>query len=126
MFDLEPQEARLLLDIALMATGQNRFESAGAILSALRAYRPHTEALSVAEAILLLSRGATEEALTFIEREQCADRFPDSAMLSAFKGMAFFKMDRLQEARSVLTEAAATTQDLAAAQLAQELLKSLS
>ncbi len=126
MFDLEPQEARLLLDIALMATGQNRFDSAGAILSALKAYRPHSESLSVAEAILMLSRGATDDALDFIEREQRADRFPESAMLSAFKGMAYLKKDRPQEARLVLTEAAATTQDPAAAQLAQELLKSLS
>ncbi len=123
MFDLEPQEARLLLDIALMATGQNRFESAGVILSALKAYRPQSESLSVAEAILLLSRGATKEALEFIEREQRPDRFPDSVMLSTFKGMALQKANRPQEARLVLTEAAAATRDPAAAQLAQELLK---
>ncbi len=126
MFDLEPQEARLLLDIALMATGQNRFEIANVILLALKAYRPHAEALSVAEAVLLLSRGATEEALAFIEREQRADRFPESAMLNTFKGMAYLKMERPQEACLVLAEAAATTQDPAAIQLARELLESLS
>ncbi len=124
MFDLEPQEARLLLDIALLAVGQNRFGSAETLLSALKAYRPHSESLVVAETVLLLSRGATEEALTFIEREQRVDRFPDSAMLATFKGMALLKADCLQDACAVLKDVV-TSNDPAAVQLAQELLKGI-
>ena len=40
MFDLTPEEARLLLNVALMATVQNRFRSAAKILAALGAFRP--------------------------------------------------------------------------------------
>ena len=39
MFELAPDEARLLLDVALMATGQNRFQSAMKILAALEPFR---------------------------------------------------------------------------------------
>ncbi len=124
MFDLEPEEARLLLDIALLATGQNRFGSAEKILSALRGYRPQSESLSVAEAVLMLSRGDTGEALDFIDRELRPDRFPDSAMLAAFKGLALIRAERLPEARAALAAAAAAEdRDPAAAQLAKELLK---
>ena len=35
MFDITGEEARLLLNVALMATGQNRFQSAAKILAAL-------------------------------------------------------------------------------------------
>ncbi len=121
MFDLEPQEARLLLDIALMAVGQNRFETATKILAALKAYRPKAESLAVAETVLLLSRGALDEALAFIAREQRPDRFPGSAMLQAFKGLALLKMDRPQDARVALA-GAADGDDPVAAQMAKDLL----
>ncbi len=121
MFDLEPQEARLLLDVALLATGQNRFDTAMKILAALKAYRPKAESLAVAEAVLLLSRGATDEALAFIEREQRPERFPDSAMLKTFKGLALLRAERPQDARAVLAEAADAS-DLSAAQMAKDLL----
>ncbi len=121
MFDLEPQEARLLLDIAMMATGQNRFETASKILAALKAYRPKSESLAVAETLLLLSRGETEEAIAFAKREQESDRFPESAMLQTFRGLALLKAERLQEAKIEL-ERAAQSNDPAAAQMARDLL----
>lgn len=121
MFDLEPNEARLLLDIALMAVGQNRFETATKLLAALKAFRPHAESLAVAETVLLLSRGAPDEAIAFVEREQQPDRFPDSAMLQVFKGLALVKTGRLQEAYAALSEAAAGS-DPVAAQMASDLL----
>lgn len=122
MFDLESHEARLLLDIALMAVGQNRFETATKMLTVLKAFRPKSESLAVAETVLLLSRGALDDALTLIEREQRADRFPTSAMLMAFKGLALLKADRLSEARIVLTSVA-QMEDPVAAQMAKDLLK---
>ncbi len=121
MFDLEPQEARLLLDIALMAVGQNRFETATKILAALKAYRPKAESLAVAETVLLLSRGALDDALALIAREQQPDRFPESAMLKAFKGLALLKMDRSQDARVALA-GAADGDDPVAARMAKDLL----
>ena len=48
MVDLEPDEARLLLNIALMAVGQNRFQSAENILSALERFRPDEASLASA------------------------------------------------------------------------------
>ncbi len=121
MLDLEPQEARLLLDIAMMATGQNRFETASKIIAALKAYRPKSESLTVAEAVLLLSRGETEEAIAFTESELEPERFPDSAMLQTFRGLALLKAERRQEARGVL-ECAARSDDPAASQMARDLL----
>ena len=55
MFDLESEEARLLLNVALMATGQNRFQSAAKILAALERFRPEEASVAVANAILLIS-----------------------------------------------------------------------
>ncbi len=122
MFDLEPQEARLLLNVALMATGQNRFETAQKMLAALKSYRPNSESLAVAETVLLLSRGATDEALAFLAREQAPERFPDSAMLKTFKGLALMKAERPQDARAVLADAAADGTDPVAARMAKDLL----
>ena len=48
MFDLESEEARLLLNVALMATGQNRFQSAARILAALERFRPGEPSPAVA------------------------------------------------------------------------------
>ena len=55
MFDLESEEAKLLLNVALMATGQNRFQSAAKILAALERFRPGEASVAVAKAILLIS-----------------------------------------------------------------------
>ena len=50
-------------------------------------------------------------------------RFPSSAMLKAFKGMALVRMNRMSEARIPLEEAATDVADPAAAQLAKDLMK---
>ncbi len=123
MFDLEPHEARLLLDVAMMAIGQNRFETAAKMLVVLKAYRPKSEPLAIAEVLLLMSRGALEEALTFLEREEQADRFPESAMLMTFKGLALLKAGRPQEAKAVLERAAVNKQNPVAARMAKDLLE---
>ena len=122
IFDLTSEEARLLLNVALMATGQNRFQSAAKLLSALERFRPEEASVAVANAILLISKLDFKGAVEYIDHE-AIPRFPSSAMLKAFKGMALIRMNRLEEARLPLGEAAADEKDLAAAQLAKDLLR---
>ena len=121
MFDLSSEEARLLLNVALMATGQNRFQTAAKILAALERFRPQEKAVPEAYAILFISMQDFQDAVDYIDR-QALPRFPDSAMLKAFKGMALLRMSRTVEARGPLEEAANQTADPAAAQLARDLL----
>ena len=121
MFDLTPEEARLLLNVALMATGQNRFRSAAKILAVLGAFRPEEASVASANAILFISMLDFQGAVDYLDRE-AIPRFPDSAMLKAFKGMALLRMDRPSEARTPLEEAANQSADPAAAQLAKDLM----
>ena len=121
MFDLTPEEARLLLNVALMATGQNRFRSAAKILAALGRFRPGEPSLASANAILFISMQDFRGAVEYLDRE-AMPRFPDAAMLKAFKGMALLRMGRTAEARVPLEEAANQSADPAAAQLAKDLL----
>lgn len=120
MFDLTTEEARLLLNIALMAIGRNRFKSAAKILAVLDRFRPDQESLVVAKAIALISALDFAAAVAYID-EVGLVRFPDSAMLQAFKGMALLRMGRMENARESL-EAAVRGTDPAAAQLAADLL----
>ena len=122
IFDLKSEEAKLLLNVALMATGQNRFRSAAKILAALERFRPKEASVAVANAILLISMMDFQGAADYIDRDALV-RFPGSAMLKAFKGMALLRMNRNAEARISLEEAAADTADPAAAQLAKDLMK---
>jgi len=121
MFDLTPEEARLLLNVALMATGQNRFRSAAKILATLERFRPREASVAVANAILFISMMDFKGAVDYIDNDAIA-RFPDSAMLKAFRGMALLRMNRTAEARVSLEAAAADNADPAAAQLAKDLL----
>ena len=121
MFDLESEEARLLLNVALMATGQNRFQSAAKILAALGRFRPGEASVAVANAILLISMQDFGGAVDYIDRV-ALPKFPSSAMLQAFKGMALIRMGRKAEAASPLSAAAGQTADPAAAQLAKDLI----
>ena len=121
MFDLESEEARLLLNVALMATGQNRFRSAAKILAALERFRPEEASVAVANAILFISMLDFKGAVEYIDRDALL-RFPKSAMLKAFRGMALLRMDRRSEAMASLGEAASDTADPAAAQLAKDLM----
>lgn len=120
MFDLTTEEVRLLLNVALMAIGRNRFKSAAKILAALERFRPDQASLAVAKAIALISALDFAAAVTFIDEEGLV-RFPDSAMLQAFKGMALLRMGRREDAREPL-EAAVRGTDPAAARLAADLL----
>ena len=121
MFALESEETRLLLNVALMATGQNRFRSAAKILAALERFRPEEASIAVANAILFISMLDFKGAVDYIDRE-ALPKFPSSAMLKAFKGMALLRMDRVSDARLPLEEAARDVADPAAAQLAKDLL----
>ena len=121
MFDLTPEEARLLLDVALMATGGNRFKSAETILSALEEFRPGSEQLAVARMILAISRGDMEGALEFADGKALPEH-PDSAMIKVFKGMALLRLGRTAEAADPINEAVAQTDDPAAAQLAKDMM----
>ena len=121
IFDLESEEAKLLLNVALMATGQNRFRSAASILAVLERFRPAEASVAVAHAILFISLPDFKGAVDYIDRD-ALPRFPSSAMLKAFKGMALLRMNRIAEARVPLESAASDTSDPAAAQLAKDLL----
>jgi len=122
IFDLESEEARLLLNVALMATGQNRFRSAAKILVALERFRPEEASVAVATAILFISMLDFKGAVDYIDRK-ALPKFPSSAMLRAFKGMALLRMGRTSEAMAPLAEAAADVADPAAAQLAKDLMR---
>ena len=121
IFDLESEEAKLLLNVALMATGQNRFRSAAKILAALERFRPEEASVAVANAILFISMLDFKGAVEYIDRN-ALPRFPESAMLKAFKGMALLRMNRRAEAFLPLAEAAADKSDPAAAILAKDLM----
>ena len=121
MFDLKPDEARLLLDVAMMATGRNRFVSAAKILAALGRFRPGNPSLGAANAMLFISMGDFQGAVDYLDRE-ALPQSPDAAMLKAFKGMALLRMGRNEEARAPLEEAAGQSDDPAAAQMAKDML----
>ena len=121
MFDVTSGEARLLLDIALMATGRNRFKSAETILAALDEFRPRSEQLAVARMILAISKGDLQGAVDFADGFALVDH-PDSAMVKAFKGMALLRLERTAEAMNVMKEVAAQTGDPAAARLAKDMM----
>ena len=121
MFDLGPEEARLLLDTALLATGRNRFSSAAKILAALERFRPREPSLPAANAILFVSMRDFKGAVDYLDRD-ALPRFPGAPMLLAFKGMALLRMGLVSEAREPLLAAANQTADPAAANLAKDLL----
>ena len=123
MFDLTADEARLLLNIALMAVGRNRFSSSARILAALERFRPDAPEVAVAKAIALLSALKYAECLDFIDGEALR-RFPGNPMLRAFKGMALIRLGRAEDAQEVLAEVCEQKEtDPAAAQLAADLMK---
>ena len=122
MFNLSTDEARLLLNVALMAVGGNRFRSAAKLLAALEGFRPDAVALANAKAIALISALKFTEAVDYIDSVALV-KFPDSAMLKAFKGMALLRLDRREDAEAPLREAASQTSDPAAAKLAGDMLK---
>ena len=121
MFDLSGEEARLLLNVALMATGQNRFRSAAKMLAALERFRPGEASVASANVILFVSMLDFAGAIDYLDRV-AIPRFPGSAMLKALKGMTLLRMERAAEAAEPLTEAANQTDDPAAAQLAKDLM----
>lgn len=122
MFDLTPEEARLLLNVALMATGGNRFKSAAKIFAVLERFRPDSPSVSSGKAIALISAQQFEACVEYIDGEALV-RFPGNAMLLAFKGMALLRLGRMEEARESLEVAAGQDVDPAAAQLAKGLLE---
>ena len=123
MFDLSADEARLLLNIALMAVGRNRFNSAARILVALERFRPDSPEVAVTKAIALLSALKYAECLDFLDSE-ALQRFPDNPMLLAFKGMALIRLGRAEAAQEVLANVCERKDcDPAAAQLAADLMK---
>ena len=121
MFDLAPEEARLLLDVALLATGRNRFQSAAKILAALERFRPAEPSVPAATAILFISMRDFKGAVDYLDRD-ALPRFPGAPMLLAFKGMALLRMGLLSEAQAPLLAAANQAADPAAANLAKDLL----
>ena len=121
MFDLAPEEARLLLNVALLATGRNRFQSAAKILAALERFRPGEPSLPAAYAILFISMRDFQGAVDYLDGD-ALPRFPGAPMLLAFKGMALLRMGLVSDAQAPLLAAANQTADTAAANLAKDLL----
>ncbi len=121
MFDLTTDEARLLLNIALMAVGGNRFQSAAKILAVLERFRPDAPSVAAAKAVALLSARNVSACLDFLENEALV-RFPENPMLLTFKGMALLQLNREAEAAEPLARAVAQDVDPAAANLAKGLL----
>jgi len=121
MFDLAAEEARLLLNVALMASGGNRFQSAAKIFAALERFRPDAPEVACGKAVALVSAQQFAACIDYLDGEALR-RFPGNAMLLAFKGLALMRMDRRQEAAAPLQAAAGQTDDPAAAQLAKGLL----
>ena len=121
MFDLAPEEARLLLNAALLATGRNRFQSAAKILAALERFRPEEPSIPAAKAVLFISMRDFQGAVDYLDRD-ALPRFPGAPMLLAFKGMALLRMGRVAEAQGPLQDAANQAADSAAANLAKDLL----
>ena len=87
-FELQPEEARLLLNIAMMATGHNLFRSATNILAALEQFRPDSEQVATAKVVLMLSMKQAELTVEYI-RGQALAKWPESGMLKAFLGMVY-------------------------------------
>ena len=123
-FDFTADEGRLLLNIALMAVGRNRFRSAAQILAALERYRPDSPQIAVSKAIALMSACAYAEGLEFMENVALR-KFPGNPMILAFKGMALIRLDRRDEAREALREAAGQEKDDAARRLAEKLMEGI-
>lgn len=121
MFDLTSEEARLLLKIAMMAIGRNRFASAARILAVLERFRPDQVSVACTNAIALISALKFEAAIAYID-EVALRRFPESAMLKAFKGMALLRLNRKDEAGEVLSEVVRAGEDPAAVKLASDML----
>ena len=124
MFDLTAEEARLLLNVAMMATGGNRFQSAAKIFAALERFRPDSPQVAAGKAIALVSAQQFGACVEYLDGEALR-KFPDDPMLLAFKGMALMRMKRTVDARDPLERAAAQTADPAAAQLASGMLADL-
>ena len=121
MFDLTAEEARLLLNVAMMATGGNRFQSAAKIFAALERFRPSSPQVAAGKAIALISAQQFGACVDYLDGEALR-KFPEDPMLLAFKGMALFRMNRTVEAREPLERAVAQKADSAAANLAAGLL----
>ena len=111
----------MLLHVAQLATGRNRFQSAAKILAALQRLRPREPSLPAATAILFISMRDFRGAVDYLDGD-ALPRFPDAPMLLAFKGMALIRMGRVSEAQEPLLAAANQTADTAAANLAKDLL----
>ena len=124
MFDLTAEEARLLLNVAMMATGGNRFQSAARILAALERFRPASPQVATGKAIALISAQRFAECVDYVENEALR-KFPNEPMLFAFEGMALFRMGRKTDAREPLEKAVRQSSDAAAAQLAAGILAEL-
>jgi len=124
MFDLTTDEARLLLSIAMMAVGGNRFASAANILAVLERFRPDQASVASAKAIALISAMRFQEAADYIDGEALV-RFPGDPMLLAFKGMALFRAGEKEKARVPLAAAAGQRDNEAAHNLATDLLGDL-
>ena len=111
-----------MLNIALMAIGSNRFRSAAKILAALERFRPDHPSVAVAKTVALMSAGDFESAVGYVDGEALR-KFPDSAMLKAFKGLALVRLGRRPEAWETLLEATKSEDDPVAAKMAKDLMK---
>ena len=118
--ELQADEARLLLNAAMLAAGWNRFGIAEGILSALERFRPGAEALDVARVVILLNRRQFADAVLFID-SQGLKRHPASGMLTALRGLALIHQGKRKAAIGCL-KSASESGDSAAADIAKGLM----
>jgi Flp pilus assembly protein TadD len=104
-----------------MAVGAGRFKSAETILAALEEFRPGSEQIDTARMISAINKGDFNEAISYAD-DVALPRHPESAMIKAFKAMALVRLGRIEEARAPIRDAAEQTYDLAASQLAKDML----
>ena len=103
MVDLRSDEARVLLDVAVLAIGHGFCSGAAEIISALESVRPGNEQLAVARMVLMLNTHEYEMAVEFADSEGKRRR-EDSGLIKVFKGLALLRLGRSDDARRCLSE----------------------
>ena len=103
---IDTAEVRKLTEVGFLAAGYGLFEEAATLLDAVRTVRPDSEFPLIGLAVLELTRGTPEEAVSILRR-QALPAFPNSSDVKSFLGLALFMVGHRQESRSVLEEVTA-------------------
>ncbi len=119
--ELASDEARLLIELALIAIGEGRLAEAKVITDAVDAFRPGDVSVFVARALSELRGNNPHEAVRVL-REEGLQRHPESHMLRAFLGMSLQATGYQSQAEEILVQTSEQREDEKAAALARALL----